>query len=77
MILHKLLFFKLPYRYAATGDAAGEPVSTTEEGAKMDKLEKEVLEYPGWVKLPDSLLRYYPRLIVLQLQIHIESGRRI
>ena len=47
MILHKLLFFKLPYRYAAAGDAAGEPVSTTDEGAKMDKLEKEVFDYPG------------------------------
>ncbi|KAF9564514.1 kinase-like protein [Agrocybe pediades] len=48
MILHKLLFFKLPYRYAAAGDANGEPISRDEEGEKMERLEKEVLEYPGF-----------------------------
>jgi len=49
MILHKLLFFKLPYRYASEGDADGEPISADREGDKLDQLEKEVLRYPGWV----------------------------
>ena len=73
MILHKLLFFKLPYRlrafiyiyvsdgdflilfllllyrYAATGDADGEPISREDEFEKMERLEKEVLDYPGSV----------------------------
>ncbi|KAG6872095.1 hypothetical protein C0995_013019 [Termitomyces sp. Mi166 len=47
MILHKLLFFRLPYRYAAEGDANGEPISTDREGDKLDRLEKEVLSYLG------------------------------
>jgi len=49
MILHKVLFFKLPYRYAAEGDANGEPISRDEEGEKMERLEKEVLGYLGYV----------------------------
>jgi len=67
MILHKLLFFKLPYRcvsfvsvnnglisvllhrYAAVGDANGEPISREEEGDKLERLEREVLDYPGLV----------------------------
>ena len=72
MILHKLLFFKLPYRYehpcyvpspsdlpcarfryAAEGDANGEPISRDDEGEKMERLEREVLNYPGCV--PDKL----------------------
>ena len=39
-------------RYAAAGDANGEAVtggSRAGKGEKMDKLEREVLEYPGWV----------------------------
>lgn len=30
----------------------GEPLSTQDEGAKMDKLEKEILDYPGYVLFP-------------------------
>jgi len=49
MILHKMLFFKLPYRYAAEGDANGEPTSlgSSQESEKMARLEREVLEYSG------------------------------
>jgi serine/threonine protein kinase len=43
MILHKLLFFHLPYTYASGGDGD----STVGEGDKMERLEKEILEYPG------------------------------
>ncbi|KAL0958459.1 hypothetical protein HGRIS_000601 [Hohenbuehelia grisea] len=48
MILHKLLFFRLPYRYAAVGDANGDSMSEIPENEKMDRLEKEVLSYPGF-----------------------------
>lgn len=54
MILHKLLFFRLPYRYASEGDANGEPISTDREGDKLDRLEQEVLHYPGYVSLPHT-----------------------
>ncbi len=49
MILHKLLFFKLPYHYAATGDASEDTLNSLAEGDKMDRLEQEVLNYPGQV----------------------------
>ena len=38
-------------RYAAEGDANGEPISRNEEGEKMSRLEKEVQDYPGSVFL--------------------------
>ncbi|KAG6838308.1 hypothetical protein C0991_000330, partial [Blastosporella zonata] len=47
MILHKLLFFRLPYRYAAEGDANGESISTDRESDKLERLEKEILDYSG------------------------------
>jgi len=34
-------------RYAAEGDANGEPISRNEEGEKILMLEREVLAYPG------------------------------
>lgn len=37
------------HRYASTGDADGEPLSREEEFEKMERLEKEVLDYPGLV----------------------------
>ncbi|KAF9226283.1 kinase-like protein [Gyrodon lividus] len=43
MILHKMLFFRLPYRYATGGEA-----SATDETDKMDKLEREILVYTGF-----------------------------
>jgi hypothetical protein len=50
MILHKLLFLKLPYRYAADGDAVVEGNATREiigDVEKMEELEREVLNYSG------------------------------
>jgi hypothetical protein len=43
MILHKMLFFKLPYRYATEGEA-----SENDEADKMNKLEQEILGYSGY-----------------------------
>lgn len=42
MILHKMLFFRLPYHYATEGEA-----SARDEADKMNKLEREILAYPG------------------------------
>lgn len=47
MILHKLLFFRLPYQWASTNDRP-EDTSRNEENP-MDKLEREVLGYMGCV----------------------------
>ncbi|KAK0444538.1 kinase-like domain-containing protein [Desarmillaria tabescens] len=52
MILHKILFFKLPYHYAAAGDASEETLNSLAEGDKMDRLEQEVLNYPGFKRTP-------------------------
>ncbi|KAF9525399.1 kinase-like domain-containing protein [Crepidotus variabilis] len=72
MILHKMLFFRLPYRYAAAGDANGEPVSRNEEGEKMDQLENEVLTYPGFKSTPAHVAgfeaRRLPRAFLVLLE---------
>uniref|UniRef100_A0A8H7XRT1 non-specific serine/threonine protein kinase n=1 Tax=Psilocybe cubensis TaxID=181762 RepID=A0A8H7XRT1_PSICU len=76
MILHKLLFFKLPYRYASVGDANGEPISREDEGGKMERLEKEVQEYPGFKSVPSMVTgfenRRLPRafLVLLENLLH-------
>ncbi|KIM42420.1 hypothetical protein M413DRAFT_444837 [Hebeloma cylindrosporum] len=82
MILHKLLFFKLPYRYAAAGDANGEPISRNEEGEKLERLEKEVLNYPGFKSTPDLVAgfetRRLPRafLVLLENLLHKSPAGR-
>lgn len=43
MILHKMLFYKLPYRYSTDGEA-----SANDDADKMDKLEQEILDYSGY-----------------------------
>ena len=55
MILHKLLFFRLPYRWAAYGDRPGLGGSDAkssdedeESGDDTDRLEREVSSYPGF-----------------------------
>jgi len=48
MILHKLLFFRLPYRYASDdADEDGNLGSPVEEGEKMTLLEREIQSYSG------------------------------
>lgn len=55
MILHKLIFFRLPYRWAAYGDRPGlygsDAKSLDEDDEKSndtDRLEREVSSYPGF-----------------------------
>ncbi|ESK86246.1 kinase-like protein [Moniliophthora roreri MCA 2997] len=70
MILHKMLFFKLPYRYASSGNESGEACG--DEKDKMDALEREVLSYPGF-KFDQSLVtafevRRLPKAILVLLE---------
>ncbi|KAG6334995.1 hypothetical protein ID866_4096 [Astraeus odoratus] len=44
MILHKMIFFRLPYRYASEGEG-----SAIDEADKLDKLQLEILDYAGRV----------------------------
>ncbi|KAG6905740.1 hypothetical protein DXG01_000989, partial [Tephrocybe rancida] len=82
MILHKLLFFRLPYRYAAEGDANGESISTDRESDKLERLEKEVLSYPGF-KSTTALVttfeaRHLPRsfLVLLESLLNVSPSSR-
>ena len=43
MILHMLLFFRLPYHYSSDGDRR------SNDGGDIGRLEQEVLNYPGYV----------------------------
>ena len=48
MVVFSFFFFFLN-RYAAAGDVDGEPLSQEDEFEKMERLENEVLDYPGSV----------------------------
>ncbi|KAJ7096638.1 kinase-like domain-containing protein [Mycena belliarum] len=79
MILHKLLFFKLPYQYASDGEALGSKVG---EGEKMDRLENEVLNYPGFKSNQTLVMqfetRHMPRafLVLLEGLLHVAPAGR-
>ncbi|KAI0319145.1 kinase-like domain-containing protein [Amylostereum chailletii] len=47
MVLHKMLFFRLPYHWSSDGEGAN-GTEAVDEGSAMDRLEKEVLAYPGF-----------------------------
>lgn len=47
MILHRLLFFRLPYQHAS--DSSEKMDSRYDNREAMDLLEREVLDYPGFV----------------------------
>ncbi|KIM76169.1 hypothetical protein PILCRDRAFT_12941 [Piloderma croceum F 1598] len=47
MILHKILFFRLPYQYAADDGDEGNPGGIN-EGDKMAQLEQEIQSYSGF-----------------------------
>ncbi|KAK0217432.1 kinase-like domain-containing protein [Armillaria nabsnona] len=73
MILHKLLFFKLPYHYAATGDASGETLNSLAEGDKMDRLEQEVLNYPGFKRTPAHIAAFEGRKLSRAYLVLLET----
>ncbi|KAF9444182.1 kinase-like protein [Macrolepiota fuliginosa MF-IS2] len=66
MILHKLLFFKLPYRYAADGQTSNGAQSTERESRlgeseKLKLLEQEILTYPGFKSTPELVTTFGSR----------------
>ncbi|KAF8898129.1 kinase-like domain-containing protein [Gymnopilus junonius] len=86
MILHKMLFFKLPYRYYLYFSPRGEKISnspfTSLEGEKMERLEREVADYPGFksntVLVTGFEGRRLPRsfLVLLETLLHKVSASR-
>ncbi|KAK7046586.1 Other/IKS protein kinase [Favolaschia claudopus] len=77
MILHKLFFFKLPYAYASDGD-----VSKVDEADKMDRLENEILNYPGFKSNAALALQFEARrlpktfLFLLETLLHVSPAGR-
>ncbi|KAF9787814.1 kinase-like protein [Thelephora terrestris] len=57
MILHKLLFFHLPYIYASGGNGN----SAVGESDKMRRLEREILEYSGFRSTQDLEVKFKTR----------------
>lgn len=57
MILYKLLFFHLPYRYASGGNGN----SAIGEGDKMERLEREILEYSGFKSTHELEVKFKAR----------------
>jgi len=92
MILHKLIFFRLPYRWAAYGDHPGlygsDTASPTEDDDgkgndnDMDRLEREVSSYPGFKSMPrlETLFtsRRLPRsyLVLLESLLNVAPAAR-
>jgi hypothetical protein len=88
MILHKLLFFRLPYRWAAYGDRPLDGfnhASPHEDGGDdddMDRLEREVSSYPGFKSTPrlETLFtsRRLPRtyLVLLESLLNVSPAAR-
>ncbi|ETW76102.1 hypothetical protein HETIRDRAFT_53797 [Heterobasidion irregulare TC 32-1] len=75
MLLHKLLFFRLPYRWAAQGDrdeAAPGPAPASPE-SDMDRLEREVLGYKGFKSTPELETTFTARRLPGSYPILLES----
>ncbi|THH08743.1 hypothetical protein EW146_g8898 [Bondarzewia mesenterica] len=81
MILHKLLFFKLPYRWAANGDKdetlpdGSRPtnVNGADRENEMDWLEREVLRYKGFKSTKDLETAFASRRLPKAYLILLES----
>ncbi|KAH8984945.1 kinase-like protein [Lactarius akahatsu] len=88
MILHKLIFFRLPYRWAAYGDRPldgfthASPHDDGGKGSDMDRLEREVSSYPGFKSTPrlETLFasRRLPRpyLVLLESLLNVSPVAR-
>ena len=79
MILHKLLFFRLPYTHTSDND---EP-STPRDGSEYaDKLEAEIIAYPGFRSSGTQLAAFESRrlpkayLLLLETLLHVKPGSR-
>ncbi|RDX54584.1 kinase-like protein [Lentinus brumalis] len=79
MILHKLLFFKLPYRHTSDND---EPSRPKDGRDYSDRLEAEILDYPGF-RSSSALAnafesRRLPKayLLLLESLLHVKPAAR-
>ncbi|TRM68347.1 kinase-like domain-containing protein [Schizophyllum amplum] len=72
MLLHKILFFRLPYRFSSDG-SEGDADSKMGEGEKMDRLQAEVLGYPGFKKTPLHSTSFKSRRLPRAYLILLES----
>jgi hypothetical protein len=80
MILHKLIFFRLPYRWAAYGDRLGLDGSTAtshneddESSNDVDRLEREVSSYPGFKSTPRLETLFTSRRLPRSYLVLLES----
>ncbi|KAF8223462.1 kinase-like protein [Tricholoma matsutake] len=82
MILHKLLFFRLPYRYASEGDRnpnisvsgrSDAPDSGVRDEEKLDRLEKEVSRYGGFNMTPTLVTQFAARRLPRAFLVLLEG----
>ncbi|KAH9174782.1 kinase-like protein [Lactarius sanguifluus] len=79
MILHKLVFFRLPYRWAAYGDrpldgfSHASPHDDDGKGSDMDRLEREVSSYPGFKSTPRLETLFASRRLPRSYLVLLES----
>ena len=66
MVVFSFFFFFFLNRYAAAGDADGEPLSQEDEFEKMERLEKKVLDYPGSV----CFFIFYSKKLLIYLGLY-------
>ena len=80
MILHKLLFFRLPYRYSSDCDDPSRPKDGKEFA---DRLEDEILRYPGFRHTPPMVTAFESRrlprayLYLLENLLHVKPTVRM
>ncbi|KAH9896927.1 kinase-like domain-containing protein [Cubamyces lactineus] len=80
MILHKLLFFRLPYRYSSDCEDPSRPKDGKEFA---DRLEAEILRYPGFKPTPSMVTAFESRrlprayLYLLENLLHVKPAVRM
>ncbi|KIP06309.1 hypothetical protein PHLGIDRAFT_107158 [Phlebiopsis gigantea 11061_1 CR5-6] len=80
MILHKLLFFQLPYKHAS--DSTEKVDSKVDGKATMELLQKEVHDYPGFKSSRNLETTFSSRrlpssfLVLLETLLHVTASKR-
>ncbi|KAI0674365.1 kinase-like protein [Trametes maxima] len=80
MILYKLLFFRLPYRYSSDAEDPSRPKDGKEYA---DRLEAEIQNYPGFKRSPTMTATFESRrlpreyLILLENLLHVKPAVRM
>lgn len=79
MILHKMLFFRLPYHHTVDNDEASRPKDGRDY---MDRLEAEILEYTGFKSSSILASGFEPRrlpkiyLLLLETLLNVRPSAR-